>query len=267
MRSLPTSTNFGWSFCIPTIFGGEHQLSQVINSIVIEFSECSEFEIIVIGACAELEVKNLISPNALPHIQFLPFKEEYFSFNWKHFRRAIKKRQFRNAFMRGGWITRKKNLLVEHARFDNICLMHDYVALLPGWRDGYSRYGFNWNVCMNAVLNKNQTRHRDWLLWDYPGVGAALLPYEIENLSRFMYISGTYFCVKKKFFTENPLNERLHWGESEDVEWSKRVRGLTDFKFNPYSRVAYVKEKSLSEAPYCIDWQSRTRLLVEKLGG
>lgn len=266
MSTLPEQAEFGWSFCIPSVVGSEHQLSQVINSIALEFSESTDFEIIIIGACAVSKLKNLISPGVFQHLQFLPFKEEHFSFNWKRFRRAIKKGNFRDALMREGWITRKKNLLVQHARFENICLLHDYVALLPGWREGYSQYGFDWEVCMNTVLNKNQTRHRDWLVWDYPGVGAALLPYEVGNLSQFMYISGTYFCVKKKFMTDNPLNEKLHWGESEDVEWSKHARRLTDFKFNPYSRVIYVKEKSLTEPPYCDDWQNNARLLAEKLG-
>jgi hypothetical protein len=73
-----------------------------------------------------------------------------------------------------------------------------------------------------------------------------------------MYISGAYFCVKKDFYLANPLNESLFWGESEDVEWSCRVRKLTDFKINTKSSVTYTKLKSLNEAPYCLDWLKRS---------
>ena len=42
---------------------------------------------------------------------------------------------------------------------------------------------------------------------------------------------------------QNPLNEKLFWGEGEDIEWSKRVRQKTEFKFNNLSSVIYNKEK------------------------
>lgn len=265
--SFPSiSTEFGWSFCITTAAGAEEHLSLVINSIISEFADRSDYEIIVIGGCSVAKIEFFLASEKLENVHFLPFKEEHFSFNWKHFRRAVKRGRFRDALMRGGWITKKKNLLVQHAYFDNICLMHDYVALKSGWREGFKRHGFDWDVCVNAVFNKNQTRHRDWLVWDYPEIGATLLPYEVKDLGRFMYISGTYFCVKKTFFLSHPLNEELHWGESEDIEWSMRVREYTQFRFNPYSQVVYVKEKSLNEAPYCDDWKARGLLLNKKLG-
>ena len=69
-----------------------------------------------------------------------------------------------------------------------------------------------------------------------------------------MYISGTYFCVKKHFFMDNLLDENLFWGDGEDVEWSKRVRVKTQFTFNPHSIVKYRKLKDLEGAPYDHLW-------------
>ena len=65
--------------------------------------------------------------------------------------------------------------------------------------------------------------------------------------TNYMYIPGMYFCVKKIFFLTNLLNEKLFWGESEDIEWSKRVRKQTVFKINTYSLVKYLKQKP-------VDW-------------
>jgi len=80
-----------------------------------------------------------------------------------------------------------------------------------------------------------------------------------------MYISGTYFCVKKKFFLKFPLNERLFWGEGEDVEWSLRIRKVTKFKMNSKSVVKYLKLKPSDDAPYCDSWVNNSKLLEEIL--
>jgi hypothetical protein len=70
-----------------------------------------------------------------------------------------------------------------------------------------------------------------------------LLPYENNNLSKYMYISGAYWVAKKKFMLKYPLNEKLLWGEGEDVEWSKKIRKKIDFKLNVHSSVKLLKEK------------------------
>ena len=41
----------------------------------------------------------------------------------------------------------------------------------------------------------------------------------------------------------NKLKESLNWGQGEDVEWSKRIRNITDFKMNMYSSVKLLKSK------------------------
>jgi hypothetical protein len=43
--------------------------------------------------------------------------------------------------------------------------------------------------------------------------------------------------------TEFPLNENLLWGQSEDVEWSLRIREKYDFSMNKHSSVQLLKYK------------------------
>jgi hypothetical protein len=38
-----------------------------------------------------------------------------------------------------------------------------------------------------------------------------------------------------------PLNESLSWGQSEDIEWSLRVRNLNN-KFNKFSTMQHLKK-------------------------
>ena len=149
--------------------------------------------------------------------------------------------------IRNGWITKKKNILAKEAKYDNLVLMHDYIMLNHNWYENY-KYFEDFNVCMNPIFNYDYSRFRDWCLWaldvdKYLYNREFLLPYQEKSLSKLMYISGAYFLVKKQFILDNPLNEDLLWGESEDVEWSKRVREITEFKINTQSSVRLLKQK------------------------
>lgn len=149
---------------------------------------------------------------------------------------------------RRGWITKKKNQLVQAARHENIVLMHDYIYLTPNWYSAFTRFGNDFKACMNRIENADGTRYRDWCLWDYDGVPGAshlgqLLPYSWKHLSKKMYFSGAYWVAKTEVMKEFPLDESLVWGESEDVEWSKRIREKYDFSINEKSVVRLMKMK------------------------
>jgi hypothetical protein len=246
--------NNAWSFCIVTSGSEDDSLREVITSIEAEF--CAHpYEIIIIG-------NTKIRPNNIK-IRVVEFNEEIFSLNISNFFKNVFKLKLKKAIYRTGWITGKKNLSVRLAQYENVCLMHDYVKLQPGWLSGFQNFTDDWLVCITKVSNKDGSRHRDWMTWDYPGVGAALLPYHIHV--NYIYLSGAYFCVKKDFYLTNPLNEKLFWGEAEDVEWSCRVRNLTRFIINTDSSVTYTKLKPLNEAPYCRDWVSRSEKLIKLL--
>jgi len=157
-----------------------------------------------------------------------------------------------------GWITRKKNLITEYALYDNIVFLHDYLILKNSWYDSMCKFGDAWDVLVTRIENNNGMRFRDWVLLgngrknckkiqiknlnvnvdpynpfievNHPD-SKALLPYDETRFSKWIYVSGAYWLAKKKFMIENPLNEDLSWGESEDIEWSIRVRKKTKIKF------------------------------------
>lgn len=249
--------NNGWSFCIVTAPNNEVTLNQCINKIQKEFSIDKNYEIIVVG---NIDTKKLDNLN---NLKILPFKEEEFSLKKGNIKRAWREKSFKRLFYRTGAICHKKNLAAKNAYYDKLCIMHDYVGLESGWKEGFEFFGYTWEVCMNVILNKNNKRDRDWMIWDHPSLlGACLLPY--DKTSSFMYISGQYFCVKKDFFMKNLLNEKLFWGEGEDVEWSLRVREKINFKMNTNSTVKYLKLKPINGAPYCDSWQ-RNEINLKKM--
>jgi len=134
---------------------------------------------------------------------------------------------------RSGWITRKKNIITEQASFENIVYMHDYFCLQPGFYKGWKLFGYDWDVGMNVIMNSDDTRYRDWCIWDDPDYGPPWLqkepfcgvgkyragynriaPYDYKK-TQFMYISGGYWVAKKTFMKQFPLDERWGWGQAE----------------------------------------------------
>lgn len=160
-----------------------------------------------------------------------------------------------------GWITKKKNLITEFARKENIVYMHDYVAIEPGWFEGFERFGDDWDVAMTRVLNADGSRFRDWCFWDHPAHGhkwtcrepwcpegiefegtAHPAPYEETDTSRH-YVSGTYWIAKRDFMLKYPLDERLGHCMGEDVCASLEWRKHWNYKMNIHSSVRLLKQK------------------------
>lgn len=150
------------------------------------------------------------------------------------------------------WISKKKNELLKAAKHENICLVHDYLAFAPGWKEAYEGFNKPWDACSNQVRNlaPDGARIADWIGWTKDGL--FLLPYDksVPN----MFLSGMYFCVKKSFVEKHDLyfDEGKMWGQAEDQEWSRRAIKHTKFAFNGAAINYSVKHKQfefLKELP------------------
>jgi hypothetical protein len=154
-------------------------------------------------------------------------------------------------------ISIKKNVAAICARFENIVLLHDYVAFRNDWYKNFVTFGNDWDVCVTRIVNTDGKRFRDWfkvvggnpvdiLTRHHSEVhfGLEFVPYEDTNHIRNTYVSGTYFVVKKNFLLDYPLDNERKWGEGEDVEWSYRVNQFWNYKVNPKSEVFFLKDKN-----------------------
>ena len=161
----------------------------------------------------------------------------------------------------GAWITRKKNIVVKMAQYENVVLLHDYVALESDWYSGFLKFGNEFDWCVSRIQTQDGTRFRDYsLLWNaYREIGGArirlhpyfethgLLPYSFQNThytNSFLYISGTYYVIKRRVAETSPLNEQLLAFQGEDTELSLRLhRKGVMVQCNPHSTVRFLKEK------------------------
>lgn len=202
-----------FSFGITTNNG--QYLDNIIKSIID--LNIDKYEIIVVG--------NLCDP--IENINFIEFDDTSKNFS----------------------ISTKKNIITENSKFENIVYLHDYVSFDKDWYNGFLKFGNDFDVCMTRILNSDGSRYRDWCLWKddadkFVSPNNYLIPYDIDNLSGMMYISGAYWIAKKEFMINNRLNEKLKWEQGEDVEWSLRVRNKTNFKINTESCVHLLKQKN-----------------------
>ena len=169
------------------------------------------------------------------------------------------------------WITKKKNLIAQVAKYEILVFLHDYIRLEKGWYEGFLRFQKEtpiWDVAMCQMCESTGERAIDWMgLPNDPIYGNVLHPYEYCN-PKGMYVPGNFFMVKRDFFQKNPLDERRLWGMGEDIEWSKRIFGGIDntpwlrnilnipmdvevpdpevsavYRMNVYSKVVFLKDK------------------------
>jgi len=213
------NNNLQWTFGIITDGSNPSYIKRIYNSIIDLDIHKDNFEIRVVGGDSP-GLENLI------HI---PFDES----------------------RKKAWITKKKNIIFETSKFNNISIGHDYIFYKKDWYNGFNVYGEEWDVCMCRIASKQGFRYRDHCSWycepgQSPGANTVnLLEYDDLSQTNKQYISGSYFCAKKDFMLRNPLQERLSWGQSEDVEWSYRVRKMWNYKFNKSSTVQFLKDKDL----------------------
>jgi hypothetical protein len=190
------------------------------------------YEVIIVGA------KNKIQPYFInePLVKIIDFNEN----------------------IKPMWITKKDNIITQHAQYDNIVYSHDYFIYDAGWYNGWKEFGDNYHACMNRIINIDGTRFRDWCIydhWEIPefrdaaqyagfnrGARECLIPYNEMGLQRFQYLSGAYWVAKKSIMQEIPLNENLVWGQGEDLVWAIQYRKKYSFSLNTKSVVKIHKK-------------------------
>ena len=226
-----------FSFGIITDGRNPDNVAHIIASIV--YQNIPNYQILVIGGGPIIiEGDSTFNENI---IRYIPFDE------------SIKPK----------WITKKKNLITQYSKYNNIVFMHDYIQLMPSWYDGFLQFGDDWDICMTRIHTTDKERYRDWCIWyddsisknkTWSGkcgvesniVDRILPPYSYNKIEN-MYISGAYWVAKKYVMQECPLDNNLVWGQGEDVEWSKRV--LLDkkykYKMNEHSTVRLMKYKDI----------------------
>jgi hypothetical protein len=173
-----------WSFVFITRGNRDEQLKKGIDSVLRQ--NIPTFEIIIVGGP---EGKNY---EFATHIPFMIEDGK-------------------------GWITRKKNLGCERARFENLVVLHDDMTLCDDWYKKVYEWGNNWEFC-NFIIESHPT-----LSWFAEKDGKNVITpcggYDWDQ-----YVGGHCIGIKKFVWSKIKWNESLYWGQREDVVYSWDLR-------------------------------------------
>lgn len=194
-----------WSFGIVTNGDRDKWIELMISSI--KKQNIPQYEIIVCGKYKKRPEKNFV----------------YINFN----ERSDK-----------GWVNKKKNLIAEIAKYENLCIMHDRLVLKDNWFEGMKKYGNAFEVLGCIQKKKNGVRTGDWLTWGGPPdryYSIAGLDY--RDWEEWVYLSLSVIIMKKSMYQKVLLDETGYWWDYYDSEFASRLKNAGYIiRFNSFSK-------------------------------
>ena len=123
-------------------------------------------------------------------------------------------------------INTKKNKIINHAKYQNIVLLHNRFILPSNWYQNMQNYGNNFEVLSLVNIDDKGYRVNDRPYFkgqissvDYKKNGG--LSY--TKFNNDIYIPGGCYISKKWILKKYKLNNSLHWDELEDVFFSRLI--------------------------------------------
>ena len=145
------------------------------------------------------------------------------------------------------WITKKKNLIAEKAKYENLVITHNRFNFDKNWFEGMKKYGNYFEVLMCKILSPSGRRAGDWLS---RGIDIRERWYDWAGLMEYydwdsnLIINGSFYILKKSAWKKSPWNEALVWGQKEDdvISYDFHKVGIVP-RFNPNSTVHTFPER------------------------
>jgi hypothetical protein len=124
-------------------------------------------------------------------------------------------------------ITKKKNLIIRRAKYENLVILHDRISFPSSWYSQIKSYGNYFEVLSMKILNHDMNKRvQDWLYLKgdfnyFNKIESGIVNYDKWN--PYLYIDGGFIVIKTSIIKKILYNENLHWGEAEDVDLARRL--------------------------------------------
>jgi hypothetical protein len=197
-----------WSFGIVTNGDRDDWIEEIIQSIYS--LKIPTFEIIICGKYRTRDEKN---------IRYIPFSKR----------------------AKRGWINRKKNLIAEQAKFENMCIIHDRILFEKSWYRGMKQYGNSFAILGCEQIEKATGEHAgDWLTLGGPdGTRWKISRLVEKDWDYFGFIGGQLVIIKRSIWAKVLWDETRYWDGVDDADWDIifRARDLGYItRFNPAAK-------------------------------
>lgn len=121
-------------------------------------------------------------------------------------------------------ISRKKNLIIKKAKYENICIAHNRYQLDENFIKSFDRINHDFDICVvKQILADTGERVPDWVSQasDQRLTANYLLTY--GEYSPYIYVPGGLVIGKKNVLMAHLFNDLGTWNMAEDVELSQRL--------------------------------------------
>ncbi|MCG8650244.1 MAG: glycosyltransferase [Pirellulales bacterium] len=149
-----------------------------------------------------------------------------------------------------GWITRKKNILCQQARYSDIVICHDRFEFTQNFFDRFEDWGHSYGLAAARIVLPGGKRALDWgavrgknLSWCRGG----LLNY--RDYSAGSYVPGGITMIRKRFWETCRWDESLFWNEHEDVELCRRAQRNGQIIYQFPGQVTTATDRWVDENP------------------
>jgi len=156
-----------------------------------------------------------------------------------------------------GWITKKKNLICNSAKYENLCVLHDHNSIHNDFYSGFKKYGNYFDALfIQSIVAKNKLPDRQWTKLTFPFNHplnrswffrvfldfAVHTPLDKRDWAYQVGIPGYCTTLKKRVWKKVPWDERLFWDGGEDYDLSKRIveNGFLT-RLNPNSHIMHLR--------------------------
>ena len=153
------------------------------------------------------------------------------------------------------WITKKKNIIAEKAKYENLVITHDRFIFDKDWFKGMKKYGNYFEVLSCVIKNSVGGRADDWMTYGTNLNDPLLLGnqglLDYKDWDKNGYVDGGLYIMKKSVWKKIRWNNRLLWSQGEDIELSRDFynNGFV-VRFNPYSLCKTLSTKKYSLPSY-----------------
>lgn len=213
-----------WTFGV--VYGGENpsKIDELINSIIIQ--NIPKFEIVICGPYNGKYSK-------IGNIKIITDTELYVDSRIP--------------------ISRKKNKIIDYAKYNNLVLLHDRFTLSKDWFKKISLYGNYFDCLCPRILDYETKKDRvqDWIItaldhFDFKRIFSQSMYLDYNKWLPNWNINGGLIIIKKNLISMVKYNENLHWGEAEDGNLCRRLDSIGVNPVFYYDLIMFSKTNRLS---------------------
>ena len=125
-------------------------------------------------------------------------------------------------------IGKKKSLIVNNAKFNNLMIVHDRFFFAEDWYKRMKEFGNYFDIIMPMMYSEEDRSFKaagDWKIAEIYNFGKIaeepLIPY--EEYDHRICVNGGIVAGKLDKIKRVPLLESYYWAEGEDVMWSAQI--------------------------------------------